>query len=153
MSKAKEAIARARRTASEARADAARMAAGGVTSYLIGSMEAAGTMSQVPQVFGLPRTVTLAVVGKLIEYNMGGTVAEVAGGAATAAANIAIYQFSRGQTVSGDVGAGNAIRDRGRRLESAAARALQPGAGLGAEEEIAALEGAAPPRNRERAHA
>jgi hypothetical protein len=147
MSKAQEAIQRARRTATAAKADATRMAAGAVTSYLVGSMEAAGTMAQVPQLMGLPRTVTLAILGKLVAYNTGGTISEGADGAATAAANIAIYQFSRGQTVSGVEGA---IHDRGRRLQSAAQRALAQDTEPSAEQEIAALEGAAP-RGRTRA--
>lgn len=140
MSKAQEAIARARRTASAAKADATRMSAGAVTSYLIGSMETAGTMAQIPTIFGLPRTVTLAAVGKLIEYNMSGTVSEIAGGSATAAANIAIYQFSKGQSVSGVAGVDGAIHDRGRQLQAAAARALRGDPAPSAEDELAGLE-------------
>jgi hypothetical protein len=144
MSKAQEAIARARRTATQARADATKMAAGAVTSYLIGSMETAGTMAQIPTLFGLPRTVTLAAVGKLVAYNMSGTVSEAADGAATAAANIAIYQFSKGQTVSGVDGA---IHDRGRQLQAAAARALRGDPAPSADDELAGLERASGARH------
>lgn len=149
MSKAQEAIARARRTANAAKADSTKMAAGAVTSYLIGSMEAAGTLSSIPQPFGLPRTVVLAVVGKAIAYNTSGQVSDALDGAASAAANIGIYQFASGRSVSGvgdDVGAGRAIRDRGRRLESAAQRAMQlaaPSEG-GVDAELDALEGRGP---------
>jgi hypothetical protein len=122
MSKAQEAIARARRTATEARADATEMASGVVTSYVIGSMEAAGTMAQVPQLMGLPRVVTLAAAAKLVAYNASGNVRQVANGVGNACTHIAVYQFSKGQTVSGLVGAGDAIHDRGRRLEAAGRR-------------------------------
>lgn len=135
MSKAKEAIARARRTATEAKADMTELGAGAVTSYLIGSMEASGAMAQVPQVLGLPRTLTLAVAAKLLAYNTSGTTHQAANGAGNSALNVAIYQFAKGGAAAvsgvGEVGAGSAIHDRGRRLEAEARRiaAMTQGSG------------------------
>ena len=143
MSKAKEAIQRARRTAGEAKADMAELGAGTVTAYLIGSMETSGAMAQIPQVLGLPRTLTLAVAAKLLAYNASGTIKQVANGAGNAALNVAIYQFAKGgaAAVTGIVGAGNAIHDRGRRLEAEARRLAASGGELSADEELDALEG------------
>ena len=138
MSKAQEAVARARRTAQEARANAVEMVAEVGTSYLIGSLEASGRMRDIPQFLGLPRTVTLAVVAKLIEYNSSGRVSQAAAGVGASATAIAVYQFAKGGTVSGVAGVG-ALGRRGAELESASRRALGKGK-LSAARELDALE-------------
>lgn len=164
MSKTKEAIARARRTATEAKEDAAEMMAGATTSYLIGSMEASGAMAQIPTFLGLPRTVTLAIAGKLLAYNSTGRTRQIANGAANAASHVAIYQFSRGQTVSGlgdDVGAHGSQRDRGLRIREAARaiaaeaqRAKGGGEGATVDDELDELEGVRPgAKHAARSHA
>lgn len=122
MSKAQEAIARARRTANEAKADATEMISGVVTSYMIGSLEKSGNMNSIPKIFGLPRTVTLAAAAKLLAYNSSGNTRQIANGVGSAATHVAVYQFSKGADVSGDERdletSGRAIHDRGRRLEA-----------------------------------
>jgi hypothetical protein len=144
MSKTSEAIARARRTASEAKENAVEMAAEVGTSYLLGSMEASGQIRNIPQVFGMPRTVTLALAAKLVAYNTSGRVSQVARGVASSATAVAVYQFARGQTVSGvgdDVGRMSA---RGRILENASARAIGHGR-ASADPELAELERSSSP--------
>lgn len=136
MSKAQDAIARARKTATEAKADAAETVSGMATSYLIGSMKATGTLAQIPSVMGLPKTVVLAAVAKAIAYNSTGKMKQIANGAGNAAAHIAVFEFSSGQSVSGVDGA---IHDRGARLNAAASRLGSGGAS--AEAELASLEG------------
>lgn len=138
MSKTQEAIARARRSASEAKNDAVEMVSEVTTSYLLGSLEASGRIRDVPQIMGLPRTVTLALVGKLVAYNTSGRVKQMANGAANSAVAIAVYQFAKGQTVSG-VGDVGRMTARGRVLESASERAIGRGRATAAEE-LAALE-------------
>lgn len=127
MSKTQEAIARARRTASEAKNDAVEMVSEVTTSYLLGSLETSGRIRDIPQIMGLPRTVTLALVGKLVAYNTSGKVRQIAAGAANAATAIAVYQFARGQTVSGVAGEVGRMSARGRVLEQASDRALGRG--------------------------
>lgn len=141
MSKTTEAIARARKMATEAKADSVVMVSEVGTSYLIGSLEKSGRMRDIPQVLGLPRTVTLALVAKLVEYNATGKVKQIASGVGSAATVIATYQFSKGQEVSGLVG-GDMGASRRRIVDQAAhLRALGKGTKRGAAmDELANLE-------------
>ena len=82
------------------------MVAVGVTAYGIGSMRKNGQLARVPQLFGMPHTVTLAVAAKLISLNTGGKMKQAANGAAMAAASIALYQFGNGESVSGYISGG-----------------------------------------------
>lgn len=100
----KSALERARRTAANAKADSTEMLSVGGTSYMIGSLVKSGNIEKIPELFGMPRTVTLAIAAKLLAYNASGQVKQVANGAATAAASIAIFQFSQGLDVAGASG-------------------------------------------------
>jgi len=71
------------------------------TSYMIGSMVKSGNIEKIPEIFGMPRTVTLAIAGKLLAYNASGALKQAANGAASAAAAVAIFQFAQGLEVAG----------------------------------------------------
>ena len=146
MSKTQEAIARARRTATEAKADTVVVAAELGTAYLLGSLEASGRIRDVPQVMGLPRTVTIAAAAKLLQYNSSGRMKQIAEGVGNSAASIAVFQFARGATVSGS-GVGDEagrMTARGRVLENASERAIGRGRAVSEDEELAGLEGKIP---------
>lgn len=110
----KAALERARRTAGAAKADANEMLAMAGTSYMIGSMVKSGNIEKIPEIFGMPRTVTLAIAAKLLAYNAGGAMKQAANGAANAAATVAIFQFAQGLEVAGAA----APSSRGRSLQS-----------------------------------
>lgn len=145
MSKTQEAIARARRTATEAKADTVVVAAELGTAYLLGSLEASGRIRDIPQVMGLPRTVTIAAAAKLLQYNSSGRMKQIAEGIGNSAASIAVFQFARGATVSGVGDEAGRMTARGRVLENASERAIGRGrAAMPDEEELSGLEGKIP---------
>jgi hypothetical protein len=106
-------------------------------------------MTSIPQFMGLPRTLTLALAAKLVEYNASGIAKQVAAGVGNASAHIAIHEFARGQTVSGASGMpGIATHDRGRRLQAAAERQLTD-----TDRELDEIEGVRPRRTKTHAAA
>ena len=100
------------------------MVALGVTAYGVGSMLKNGQLEKVPQIFGMPRTVTLAVAAKLLAYNSGGRVKQAANGASAAAAAIALFQFGHGDSVAGYVSGNERGQDRALKSEQAIAKRL-----------------------------
>ncbi len=106
----KAALERARRTASAAKSDANEMLAMAGTSYMIGSMVKSGNIEKIPEIFGMPRTVTLAIAAKVLAYNAGGTLKQAANGAANAAAAVAIFQFAQGLEVAGASPSSSGVR-------------------------------------------
>ena len=134
MSKTSEAIARARNAARNAKTDATETVAGAATSYFLGSLESSGAINSIPQVMGMPRTLTLALLGKGVAYftGSGGTMHAVANGIGNAATHVGLYQLaSRGSVSGGDVLAG--------RRDGEVDRALRAMTGPGAERRIAAV--------------
>lgn len=118
MSKAKELAARARARLRDEEGEVRRMGASLATSYVIGSMENSGAMASVPQLLGLPRTVTLAVAAKVAGTFMSGKLRDYAQGVGDAASNIATYNFAKGATISGE----DEVSGRRRRRAHEAAR-------------------------------
>lgn len=71
------------------------------TSYGVGSLEASGRMDAIPQLMGMPRTLTVggaALLASLFVRGKGGHLIE---GVADGALSIAAYQFARPGAVSG----------------------------------------------------
>lgn len=123
---------RLRVDAGEARRSGAAYAGAGV----LGLMKAGGQMDRIPDIFGLPKTVSIALAAKLGANYMSGSTADVLNGVGDAAAVVAIYEFAQGATVSGLVGDGASdgrVSDEARRLERRLARTLS-------EDELADLE-------------
>lgn len=81
----------------EARRTGAAMAG----AYVIGSMEKAGTLAELPDAFGLPKTVIIAVLAKVGASFASGQAADYANGVGDAASAIALYQFAKGETIAG----------------------------------------------------
>lgn len=120
MAKAKEIMSRVRARLRDEEAEARRGGAALATSYVIGSMETSGAMASVPQLFGLPRTVTLAVLAKAGGTFARGPVRDYLQGVGDSAAIIATYNFSKGGTVSGIDEVSGRRRNRRHRMAEAA---------------------------------
>jgi hypothetical protein len=71
-------------------------------AYGVGRLEETGRMDDIPQILGMPRTLTVAGLGYGLAMFTGGTLADVAEGAADGAASVAAYQYGKGEDVSGD---------------------------------------------------
>lgn len=96
------------------RQEAMRSGSAYAAAGVIGLMEAGGQMDRLPDAFGLPKTVTLAILGKVGGSYASGDIAAGLNGLGDAAAIIAIRDFARGMTVSGanDYGREGARRRR-----------------------------------------
>jgi hypothetical protein len=105
-----------RATRAAAKADMLEIGAAIGTAYVVGKLAQSGGLDRVPDVLGMPKTVTVAAVGKLIAYNVSGKAKQITNGLATGAACVAAYQFGNGQTVSGGYVSGG--RKGGRSLAS-----------------------------------
>lgn len=114
---------RLRVDAGEARRSGAAYGGAGV----LGLMKASGQLARVPDVFGLPKTVSIALACKIGASYAPGAAADYLNGIGDSAAVIAIYEFSQGITLSGldDVsGSGRNAGTTARALESRLASAL-----------------------------
>lgn len=124
------ALSRARSIAREHK-DEAEIEMGNLgAAAVIGMMERAGTMAAVPTFFGLPRTVTLAIVARIASKNTSGSASNTLRGISSGAASIAVYQYAKGVTVSGADGGDVSgaptpedVRSAARQLERALERA------------------------------
>lgn len=102
--KAALALSRARAIAREHK-DEAEIEMGNLgAAGMIGLLERTGAMNNIPQLFGLPRTVIVAVLMRVASKKMGGSGANMLRGMSSGAAAVAIYQFAKGVQVSGLVG-------------------------------------------------
>lgn len=106
MANYKQMAERARKSAAAAKADGARMLGMMGGAAVIGLMVKSGAVDRLPDI-GVPKTLVLAGIGKAVGYNMNGTIGEAADGIGNAAAVVAIFQWTTGQTVSGASMAGN----------------------------------------------
>lgn len=89
---------RARINEAEARRSGAALASG----FVLGSMEKAGTLNDLPDMFGLPKSVTIAIVAKLGAGYATGDIADYMNGLGDAAGVVALYQFGKGvETIQG----------------------------------------------------
>lgn len=120
MAKAKEIAGRIRARLREEEGEARRGGAALATSYVIGSMETSGAINTVPPLFGLPRTVTLAILAKAAGTFARGSMRDYLQGVGDGAAIIATYNFSKGATVSGVDDEMSGRRSRRRRMAEAA---------------------------------
>lgn len=109
---------RSRINEAEARRSGAALAAG----FTLGAMEKAGTLAQVPDMFGLPKTVTIAIVSKLAAGYASGDMSDYANGVGDAAGVVALYQFGKGETVDGMVAGATPPRLAGSTQEVGARR-------------------------------
>lgn len=91
------------------------------------------------EIFGMPGTLTLAVVGKVGASFMDGQVADYLNGIGDAASIIAISKFAEGREIAGVAGDAVAGRRNRRRLSAARQRAAREEAEL--EDELAELVG------------
>ena len=126
---------RLRIDAEEARRSGAAYAGAGVS----GLMKKGGQLDRLPDVFGLPKTVGVALACKLGANYMSGSTADYLNGVGDSAAVIAIYEFSQGIDVSGmssGRNAGTTARDLERRL----ADRLSPDELADLEDELAELD-------------
>jgi hypothetical protein len=121
---------RARENARENRADLTRKGASALSAYALGSAHLPGAngrprIESIPTFWGLPRTATIALATQGISMVMPrGTMREVVAGVADSSTAIALFQWGRGQTVSGTVsGSRRAAASDVRRLEADLARA------------------------------
>jgi hypothetical protein len=116
---------RARENARENKKDLARKGTAALTAYAIGSAHLPGSdgrprIEAIPTVWGLPRTATIALVSQGVSMVMpSGTAREVVAGVADASTAIALFQWGRGQPVSGGAVAGT------RRRASSSVRQLE----------------------------
>jgi hypothetical protein len=105
---------RLRIDAEEARRSGAAYAGAGI----IGLMKKGGQMERLPDVFGLPKTVGVALACKLGANYMSGATADYLNGVGDSAAVIAIYEFSQGIDVTGMAATGRNAGTTARELES-----------------------------------
>lgn len=96
--------------------EATRSASAYAGAGVLGLMKAGGQLDRIPDVFGLPKTVSVALACKLGANYMSGQTANVLNGVGDAAACIAVYEFAQGVNVSGMVG--DRASDLERRLAS-----------------------------------
>lgn len=101
LTSAKASASRARKEAKTARSSAVVRGAGLLTAYGIGSLEANGRMEDIPQILGLPRTVTLAGAAMLLAPHVDGYMGDVLDGVGESAMYIAAYNFGAGRDISG----------------------------------------------------
>ena len=111
---------RLRVDAGEARRSGAAYGGAGV----LGLMKASGQLARVPDVFGLPKTVSIALACKIGASYAPGAAADYLNGVGDSAAVIAIYEFSQGITLSGMDATGRNPGTSARALESRLASAL-----------------------------
>lgn len=71
------------------------------TGYGIGKLEESGRMDDIPQPFGVPRTVVVAGVAMVASAFLGGTAGDITEGIGDGAGTVAAYQFGAGMEVSG----------------------------------------------------
>ena len=90
--------ARAKATQNDQRAAIGAVIGAGVLGYTYKE----GYLQRVPQLAGVPTTVTVAVVGLGVGYYAGGTLGDIGRAVGIAAAVVAAYQLASGQTVAGD---------------------------------------------------
>lgn len=120
---------RARENARENKADLTRKGAAALSAYALGTAHLPGAngrprIESIPTVFGLPRTATIALVTQGVSMVMPkGTIREVVAGVADSSTAVALFQWGRGQSVSGGVVARRAAASDVRRLEADLARA------------------------------
>lgn len=112
-------------------AEMRRMGASAITSFALGAgTKADGWLHQVPGLFGLPKTVSFAILAKGASAFASGDLRDYLDGAGDAAASVAIFQLAQGGwgAVSGldDVVSGDDIsgmRDAAKRLRQRLNRA------------------------------
>jgi hypothetical protein len=114
--------------------EATRSASAYAGAGVLGLMKAGGQMDRIPDVFGLPKTVSVALAAKIGANYMSGTTANVLNGVGDAAAVVAIYEFAQGVAVSG-------VSDRASDLERRLASRLSEDELADLEDELAAHGG------------
>lgn len=114
--------------------EATRSASAYAGAGVLGLMKAGGQLDRIPDVFGLPKTVSVALAAKLGANYMSGTTANVLNGVGDAAACIAVYEFAQGVNVSG-------VSDRASDLERRLASRLSEDELADLEDELAAHHG------------
>lgn len=152
--KASAIVAAARAKMKAEKGEATRVGSALASSYVIGAIEKSPEqLAKIPQVFGLPRTFTLAVLAKGAGMFVGkGTGNDVLNGIGDAAAIIAVHSYAKGETVAGfgeEVSGPRkrrkkqqgAMRDRIKALEERLTDELGPDDEEALDEAIGALEG------------
>lgn len=91
---------RAKQSQNDTRAAVGAIVGAGVLGYAYKE----GYLQRVPQLAGVPTTVTLAAVGLGVGYYAGGTLGDIGRAVGIAAAVVAAYQLASGATVAGDGG-------------------------------------------------
>lgn len=99
--RAKAAAKRVRDKMKEAKGNTIRRGANIGTSYALGKAVETGAIERVPQLWGMPRTLTLAALGAAGAMYGSGKMADAAEGVLDSALAISAYDFGRGAPVQG----------------------------------------------------